>query len=324
MIVEDMQSSEFIHPDIANKFPVHSVLILPLLGGGRKLGAVLIGFNSHHDFKDEDIFKADQVAGQVALGMYKHRLLGEIQTANQELERRVADRTADLEAKNKELETFTYSVSHDLKAPLRGIEGYSRLLVEDHADQLDQEGIGFLQTIRTATNQMNQLIEDLLSYSRLERRALTSDQVDLRFIVDHLIKEREDEIKNRSVEITNEVPSVFVNLDQRAFDQALRNLLDNALKFTRQQEYPEIHFSLSSNDESYILSISDNGIGFDMKYKDRIFDIFQRLHLPDDYPGTGIGLALVKKAMQRIGGRVWATSNIGLGSTFYLEIPKGG
>jgi light-regulated signal transduction histidine kinase (bacteriophytochrome) len=300
------------------------VLTLPLLGGGRKLGAVLIGFNEHHDFKDEDIFKADQVAGQVALGMYKHQLLKEIQSANQELEGRVADRTADLEAKNKELETFTYSVSHDLKAPLRGIEGYSRLLVEDHAGQLDEEGITFLQTIRSATNQMNQLIEDLLSYSRLERRALTSDKVDLRFIIDHLIKEREDEIRNRSVEIKNDVPSTYVNLDQRAFDQALRNLLDNALKFTRQNEFPEIHFALSETSDSVILSIADNGIGFDMKYKDRIFDIFQRLHLPDDYPGTGIGLALVKKAMQRIGGRAWATSSIGMGSTFFLEIPKGG
>ncbi len=322
--VPDMQNSEFIHPSLATIFPTKSVLSLPLLGAGRKLGAVLIGFNEDHTFEDEEVFKAEQVAGQVALGMYKHRLLDEIRTSNQELEHRVADRTADLETKNKELETFTYSVSHDLKAPLRGIEGYSRLLIEDHADQLDDEAISFLQTIRSATNQMNQLIEDLLSYSRLERRALTSDKLDIKFMVDHLIKERQADIDVRSLQINNEIPSILIQADQRAIDQALRNLLDNAIKFTRMTDKPQIKFTLISSPETYTISVSDNGIGFDMKYSDRIFDIFQRLHLADEYPGTGIGLALVKKAMQRIGGKAWATSEAGVGSTFFLEFPKEG
>ncbi len=324
LYVPDMQNSEFIHSTLAKLFPTRSVLTLPLLGGGRKLGAVLIGFDEDHNFADDEVFKAEQVAGQVALGMYKHRLLDEIRTSNQELEHRVAERTADLEAKNKELETFTYSVSHDLKAPLRGIEGYSRLLIEDHADQLGDEAISFLQTIRSATNQMNQLIEDLLSYSRLERRALTSDKLDLKYMVDHLIKERQADIDDRPLQIMNEIPSIFIQVDQRAIDQALRNLLDNAIKFTRNQNQPKIHFSLTTNLDTYIISVSDNGIGFDMKYRERIFDIFQRLHLADDYPGTGIGLALVKKAMQRIGGKAWATSKVGQGSTFYLEFPKEG
>ncbi len=180
LIVPDIHHSEYIHTLVAKKYPLRSVLVLPLLGGGRKLGAVLIGFVEDHAFKEDDVYNADQVAGQIALGMYKHKLLEEIRISNLELEHRVVERTADLEAKNRELETFTYSVSHDLKAPLRGIEGYSRLLAEDHAEQLDEEGIHFLQTIRSATNQMDHLIEDLLAYSRLERRALTSDTLDLR------------------------------------------------------------------------------------------------------------------------------------------------
>jgi signal transduction histidine kinase len=239
------------------------------------------------------------------------------------LENRVAERTADLEAKNKELETFTYSVSHDLKAPLRGIEGYSKLLVEDHAGQLDEEGLAFLNTIRSATNQMSRLIEDLLSYSRLERRSLTNDKVNIADMVTNLLNERKRDIQQRKIRVVNQIPDERVVIDQQAMNQALRNLIDNAIKFIRPESSPEIVFSLTSKSDVDILSISDNGIGFEMKFNEKIFDIFQRLHLADDYPGTGIGLALVKKAMQRMGGRVWAESEPGKGSTFYLEFPRG-
>ena len=242
-----------------------------------------------------------------------------MRTYNQELEKRVQERTADLETKNKELETFTYSVSHDLKAPLRGIDGYSRLLMEDHASKLDPEGLAFLQTIRQATTQMNQLIEDLLSYSRLERRTLTVGKVDLKHLVEQILHERELDIKKKKVQIKLDVPESFVKIDEKALEQALRNILDNAIKFSSPERQPVISIWLLSEKGKYILKVQDNGIGFDMRYHDKIFDIFQRLHLSESYPGTGIGLALVKKAMQRIGGTSWATSEVGKGSIFYLE-----
>ncbi len=323
LIVPDLHRSDFIDRKLAKQFSLKSVLVLPLIGGGQKLGAMLLGYNSDHEFIESEITEASQVADQVALGLFKQKLLDEIQKSNLELENRVTERTADLEAKNKELETFTYSVSHDLKAPLRGIEGYSKLLMEDHAEQLDEEGLVFLNTIRSATNQMSRLIEDLLSYSRLERRSLTNDKVNITEMVANLIYERKRDLQHRNVRVINQIPDEWVVIDQQAMNQALRNLFDNAIKFARTDVTPEIIFSLTIKPDVDILAIRDNGIGFEMKYNDKIFDIFQRLHLADDYPGTGIGLALVKKAMQRMNGRVWAESEPGKGSTFYLEFPRG-
>ncbi len=243
---------------------------------------------------------------------------------NDELEQRVAERTAQLEARNHELETFTYSVSHDLKAPLRGIDGYSRLLLEDYADKLDEEGRGFLHTVRKATMQMGQLIEDLLAYSRLERRPLQPGQLNPRLLVETLLAERDPEIQTRNVAVSMDVPNLAVLADPDGLAMALRNLLDNALKFTKNTTQPILIIGGRETETSCIIWVQDNGVGFDMKFHNRIFDIFQRLHRAEDYPGTGIGLALVYKAMQRMNGRAWATSEVGQGATFYLEIPRQG
>ncbi|MCW5970231.1 MAG: PAS domain S-box protein [Blastocatellales bacterium] len=246
----------------------------------------------------------------------------EIRRLNAELERRVAERTAELEVKNRELETFTYSVSHDLKAPLRGIDGYSRLLLEDHSDKLDDEGRRFLNTVRQSARQMGQLIDDLLAYSRLERRTWKTGEVELRPLVELLAAEREEEIRNRGGEIRVDVPAISISADADALAMALRNLIDNAIKFTGAEPNSVIEISGSDTETGCMLSIKDNGVGFDMKFHDRIFDIFQRLHRSEDYPGTGIGLTIVRKAMQRMGGSARAESEPGCGATFYLEIPK--
>ncbi|MBF0550004.1 MAG: PAS domain S-box protein [Deltaproteobacteria bacterium] len=248
----------------------------------------------------------------------------EIIRLNAELEQRVADRTAELQAKNRELEAFTYSVSHDLRAPLRGIDGYSRLLLEDHLQQLDEEGRLFLQTIRHATEQMNQLISDLLAYSRFERRALTPGLVNPRALCEALLTEHAADLENGRFRITIAIPFESVTTDVEGLTQALRNLLDNAIKFIGKVPEPQIEVGGSVNEDTYLLWVRDNGVGFDMRYSNRIFEIFQRLQRVEDYPGTGIGLAIVAKAMQRMGGRVWAESAPGQGATFYLEIPKGG
>lgn len=241
---------------------------------------------------------------------------------NAELEERIATRTAALNAKSRELEAFAYSVAHDLKAPLRGIDGYSRILLEEYARSLDAEGRTCLQTIQASTDEMNQLIDDLLAYSRLERRELKTDRIDIAPIVNSLVEEKRREARDRTIDFVIDVNGATVLADPSGLAQSLRNYLDNAIKFTRNVAEPRIEIGSNESAESCRLWVRDNGIGFDMKYHDRIFDIFQRLNVTEDYPGTGIGLAIVRKAMERMGGRAWAKSEPGHGATFYLEIPK--
>jgi PAS domain S-box-containing protein len=239
-----------------------------------------------------------------------------------ELEDRVRQRTAQLEAVNRELETFSYSVSHDLKAPLRGIDGYSKLLNEDYGDRLDAEGRRFLQNIRLGAAQMHELIEDLLDYSRMERRSLQSARLDLSALVQAVLAERLPETAPAEVLVRLQAPDLSVLADRDGLAIVLRNLLENALKFSQKAQPPSIEIGARTEGDKAILWVRDNGIGFDMKFHDRIFDIFQRLERAEDYPGTGIGLALVRKAMQRMGGRVWAESAPGAGATFFLELPR--
>jgi PAS domain S-box-containing protein len=246
----------------------------------------------------------------------------QIQQLNIDLEKRVAERTAELAAANRELETFAYSVSHDLKAPLRGIDGYSQLLQETCASELSEDGRLFVQNIRDGSAQMNALIDDLLDYSRMERRHLRSMRLDLGDAVRSVLAERASEIEARGVSLQVQFPALSVQADPDGLAVALRNLFENALKFTNGAKPPVIEVGGREEPDSCILWVKDNGIGFDMKFHDRIFEIFQRLQRTEDYPGTGIGLALVSKAMQRMGGRVWAQSAPGQGATFYLELPK--
>lgn len=241
---------------------------------------------------------------------------------NVELEQRVKERTAQLETANKELQTFTYSVSHDLKAPLRGIDGYSRLLLEEHSAQLDDEGRRFLHNVRRATLQMNQLIDDLLAYSRLERHVLQTTQVNLQALAKALLADFAPEAQTSGASVTLALSCPTVRADRDGLAMALRNLLDNALKFSRGVSRPAIEIGARNSGASCMIWVRDNGTGFDMQFHDRIFDIFQRLHRAEDYPGTGVGLALVRKAAARMGGRAWAESEPGKGATFYLEIPQ--
>ncbi len=241
---------------------------------------------------------------------------------NVELEERVTDRTSALAAKTRELETFAYSVAHDLKAPLRGIDGYSRLLLEDYTNKLDEDGRGFLHTIRSSTNEMSQLIEDLLAYSRLERQEMTSRKIELRPFIESLIEKKRIELGERKVEVTLNVNGCAVVADADGLAQALRNYLDNAVKFTGDASEPHIEIGTEETEKDCRLWVRDNGVGFDMKHHDKIFEIFTRLHHEREYAGTGIGLAIVRKAVERMNGRVWAESSPGMGATFYLEIPK--
>ena len=246
----------------------------------------------------------------------------ELHAYREHLEQLVSRRTAEIKAKNTELETFTYSVSHDLKAPLRGIDGYSRLLVEDYTDKLDEEGLQFLNNIRQSAGQMNRLIDDLLAYSRMERRDLNPAPLNVRQLIDELLFERERDISARSARVTIDITHDHIVGDRESIRQIMGNFIDNAIKYTADQPEPQIQIRASKSGDTWRFLVKDNGIGFDPVYHDRIFDIFQRLHRPEDFPGTGVGLALAKKAASRLNGNVWANGMPGRGATFYLEIPE--
>ncbi|MHC4885688.1 MAG: ATP-binding protein [Planctomycetota bacterium] len=243
----------------------------------------------------------------------------EVDGLNQELEERVKRRTAELHASNQELEAFAYSVSHDLRAPLRGIDGFSLALQEDCEEQLPAEGRDYLSRIRKGTQRMGQLIDDLLHLSRLSRRHMHYESVNLGAIASELFEELAQTHPERTVATTLQ-EDLTVTGDPALLRVVLENLIGNAWKFTGQIETGRIEFGRTGTDQGEAFFVRDNGAGFDMEYADKLFGAFQRLHQPDEFPGNGIGLATVQRAIRRHGGEVWAQSEVGQGSTFYFTL----
>jgi len=249
------------------------------------------------------------------------RVEAEIRRLNAELETRVAERTTELQARHREMEAFAYSVSHDLKAPLRGIDGYSRLLLTDHADGLNAEGRFFVETIRKATGQMGRLIDDLLAYSRVERARPTLGTIDPAALVRQLVAQRRHDLQGDDLALVLTLDEGQAQGEREGLVMALRNLLDNALKFSAGRPARRIEITCRHDAQGCHLCVADNGPGFDMRYHDRIFEIFQRLHRAEEFPGTGVGLAIVRKAVERMHGKVWAESGPGQGARFFIDLP---
>ena len=249
----------------------------------------------------------------------RQRAAEAIQHLNAGLERRVAERTAQLEATNKELEAFSYSVSHDLRAPLRSIDGFSQALLEDYGDRLDADGQDYLQRVRTATQRMSQLIDDLLSLARVTRSVLSYESVDLsthaRAIADELQRTQPD----RQVKFLI-APDLIAQGDGRLLHVMLENLLGNAWKFTVKRACATIEFGTTPCDGQLAYFVRDNGAGFDMAYADKLFGAFQRLHAMSEFAGTGIGLATVQRIIRRHSGRAWAEGAVEQGATFYFTL----
>lgn len=246
-----------------------------------------------------------------------------VRRLNEDLDRRVTERTAQLKAANDELEAFSYSVSHDLKAPLRKIEGFSRLLLEHSVPQLDAEGQRLFGVIRANVERMGQLIEDLLAFSRLGRAESEASQVDMRALAEAVVDELRKAEPSRGV-ASSVGPLPPALADGGMIRQVFFNLVSNAFKFTRAQKHPEVEIGAEAGPEQNVYWVKDNGAGFDMRYVGQLFRVFQRLHSAVDFEGTGIGLALVQRIVSRHGGRVWAEGSEGRGAAFYFTLPRGG
>lgn len=280
--------------------------------------------------KDGTTFTAEVIASMIPdgnmLGMIRditerQRAEEAIQELNAQLEKRVVERTAKLEAANQELEAFSYSVSHDLRAPLRAVDGFSQAMLEDYADQLPAEGRRYLETIRQGAQKMGALIDDLLTFSRLSRQPLQFQEINTLGLVRSVIEDlRLDETGGQLDVRLGDLPTC--QGDPALLRQVWINLISNAVKYSRKRERAVVEIGCETSPERDVYFVRDNGTGFDMRYYDKLFGVFQRLHRAEDYEGTGVGLAIVQRIIHRHGGRVWAESAVDQGAVFYFTLVK--
>jgi hypothetical protein len=261
-------------------------------------------------------FKVSVILPVLARGLMLRRL----RAKNAELEARVRERTAELEAANKDLESFSYSVSHDLRAPLRHIGGFSDILLNQYSSQMPEEARRLLGMVVSSTEQMGRLVEDLLRLSRLGREPLSKQPVNVVALVREVMAGLDKDKGDRSVDVQiGELPGCAG--DYALLKQVFINLLSNALKFTRQKENARVEVGFQEQNGERVYFVRDNGAGFDMQYADKLFRVFQRLHRAEDFEGTGVGLSIVHRIIQRHGGRVWAEGRPDEGATFYFTLP---
>ncbi len=266
--------------------------------------------------------------GRLVGGVHVARNITERKRAEKELERYrvhledlVEERTTELTAANQELEKFSYSVSHDLRAPLRHMSGFVELLLKHMGSQLDKKGRHYIDAIADSSKRMGMLIDDLLAFSRVGRAEMQRKKVNLNSLVRSAIQESEHEVKTRDISWDiDDLPEVYG--DPSMLSLVLSNLVSNAIKYTSTRPHAEIRIGYKNDKDEIIFFVKDNGIGFDMKYADKLFGVFQRLHTQTEFEGTGIGLANVQRIISRHGGRVWAEGTVGQGAAFYFTVPN--
>jgi signal transduction histidine kinase len=279
----------------------------------------VLDVESREPLNEGDFAVVQAAARLVATALTNAQLYEQIQRQTSELEVRVAERTAKLAAVNKELEAFAYSVSHDLRAPLRSMDGFSQALLEDYANRLDAEGRDYLHRVRAASQRMGQLIDDLLTLSRITRSELRYAPVDLSALAQAIAAELEQRDSERQVEFVI-AEGLVADGDARLLRVVLENLLDNAWKFTSKHASARIELSVAQIEGRTVYFVGDDGAGFDMAHTDRLFGSFQRLHTVAEFEGNGIGLATVQRIITRHGGRIWAKGKVEQGATFYFTL----
>jgi signal transduction histidine kinase/DNA-binding response OmpR family regulator len=301
--------------------PIQRLLSAPALIGETLVGQVSVA-NAESDYANRELEVIKRFANLYAIAVQRHRDEDELARHRNHLEALVQRRTAALEASNKELESFTYSVSHDLRAPVRHIDGFIELLKQKAGTNLDEQSQHYIDAISDAARKMGLLIDDLLSFSRMRSHAKSLKQVALANLVRDVIQEAGPDTAGRTIDWRiDELP--LVEGDAAMLRMVLVNLISNALKFTRPREQAEIEIgSLPSKDSETVIFVRDNGVGFDMAYADKLFGIFQRLHRAEEFEGTGIGLANVHRIIARHGGRTWAIGQVDQGATFYFSLPQ--
>ena len=294
-------------------------------GEKAKLPMTQHGDDRVSEWVDNTVFK---LASNEIVAVYRdeserHIAEEKIRRLNEELERRVIERTRQLKETNDELEDFVYSVSHDLRAPLRSIGGFAEIISRRHKDSLNEEGRHYFDNIVKAGKQMGQLIDDLLKFSRMGRKSIQCEAVPLENVLKETINVLSDQMEMSKARVDFPKTMPVIQGDRALTTHVFINLLENAIKYHKPNEAPEVDIVWEAQDESVVISVSDNGLGIAPEYHDKIFNIFQRLHNQEDYPGTGIGLAAVKKALQMMGGEVRVESELGQGSVFKVTMKKG-
>ncbi len=322
--IEDIEAHHHCSPGLQQLLgpDIKSCLTVPLLAEENLVGVLNLGTHQRSAFNDEHLQIAQEVANQLAIAIQQSQLRDQLEHYTLELETLVEERTSKLQDANAELEAFAYSVSHDLRTPLQAMQGFAQALVEDYADQLDAVGQDYAQRISNAAMRMDALIENLLQYSRLSRSSIQLQPIALRLVIEEVMQLLEAKIEETQAEITVREPLLSVIGHRSTLIQVVMNLINNSMKFVAPSIRPKIEIWTEDVEGWTRLWIQDNGIGIAVEQQERIFNIFERLHGLDAYPGTGIGLAIVRKGVERMGGRVGVESQVGQGSRFWVELPS--
>jgi PAS domain S-box-containing protein len=304
----------------ALKHGYKSSIALPLKAAAERLGVLTIYAQEEDAFNEVEVNLLQELADDLAFGIASQRMRVALVQSEEHLEEQVQERTKQLETANKDLESFAYSVSHDLRVPLRAIDGFSQQVLKHYADKLDDEGKRWLTVVRDNTKKMGQLIDDILSFSRTGRLALSVLEVNMGELAHAVADELKTGMGERAVTVEIK-PLPLCQGDAAMLRQVWVNLLGNAFKFTRPKPAATVEVGGRVEGAENIYYIKDNGVGFDMQYADKLFGLFQRLHGNEEFEGTGIGLAIVKRIVTRHGGRIWAEGKVGEGATFYFTVP---